>query len=144
MTNSVVIKFCEDDNQITAAYPIMAQLRPQLDEAEFFAQIRRLMQTGYRLVSANLADEVVGVMGYRFLEDLARGRTLYVDDLVVDENHRSQGIGEALMKVAELEAERRDCQTLRLCSNLAREPAHRFYEEFGMEKSSYAFVKKLI
>tara|TARA_B100000315_G_scaffold256320_1_gene301965 strand:- start:4639 stop:5073 length:435 start_codon:yes stop_codon:yes gene_type:complete len=144
MANSVIIKFCEDDDQITAAYPIMAQLRPHLDEAEFFAQIRRLMQSGYRMVSANIGDEVVGVMGYRFLEDLARGRTLYVDDLVVNESNRDQGIGESLMKVAEMEAERRDCETLRLCSGLQREPAHRFYEGIGMEKSSYAFVKKLI
>ena len=144
MTNSVVIKFCEEDDQILAAFPIMAQLRPHLEEAEFYEQIRRLMQSGYRLVSANIDDEVVGVMGYRFLEDLARGRTLYVDDLVVDEGHRSQGIGESLMKVAELEAERRNCETLRLCSNLSREPAHRFYEGIGMEKSSYTFVKKLI
>ena len=144
MTNSVVIKFCEEDEQITAAYPIMEQLRPHLDEAEFFDKVRKQMQSGYRLVAANITDEVVGVMGYRFVEDLAHGRTLYVDDLVVDENHRSQGIGEALMKVAELEAERRNCETLRLCSGLQREFAHRFYERFDMEKKAYSFVKKLI
>ncbi len=144
MTNAVVIKFCEDDDQIMAAFPIMAQLRPHLKYAEFFENIRKQMQSGFRLVAATVENEVVGVMGYRFVEDLAHGRTLYVDDLVVNEDNRSQGIGEALMKVAELEAERRDCETLRLCSGLQRESAHRFYERFDMEKKAYSFVKKLI
>ncbi len=144
MTSSAIVKFCEDDDQITAAYPIMEQLRPHLDEADFLEQIRRQMQSGYRQVAAHLGDEIVGVIGYRFAEDLAWGRTLYVDDLVVDENHRGQGVGEALMKGGEMEAERRDCQTLRLCSGLTREQAHRFYEGIDMDKTSYSFVKKLI
>jgi len=67
---------------------MMEQLRPHLDEADFFKQIRRRMQSGYRLVAAHLGDEIVGVIGYRFVEDLAWGHTLYVADLVVDENHR--------------------------------------------------------
>ena len=120
MTSSVIVKFCEDDDQITAAYPIMDQLRPHLDEADFLEQIRRQMQSGYRLVAAHLGDEIV------------------------DENHRGQGVGEALMKGGEMEAERRDCQTLRLCSGLTREQAHRFYEGIDMDKTSYSFVKILI
>ena len=70
MTSSVIVKFCEDDDQITAVYPIMEQLRSHLDEA-FFEQIRRQMQSGYRLAAAHLGDEIVSVIGYRFVEDLA-------------------------------------------------------------------------
>jgi GNAT superfamily N-acetyltransferase len=142
MTIFLDINHCEDDDQIEAAFPIMHQLRPHLEEAAFQEQIRRQMQAGYRLASAQIDGETVGVMGYRFNEDLAWGKTLYIDDLVVDESHRNRGVGEAFMKFAENECKRRNCKTLRLCSGLEKESAHRFYERIGMEKSSFAFVKK--
>lgn len=134
---------CEDDDQIRAGFPIMRQLRPHLEEDAFCQQVRRQMQAGYRLAAARLEGEIVGVMGYRFNEDLAWGKTLYIDDLVVDENQRSRGIGDAFIKFAEQESARRNCETLRLCSGLEKESAHQFYQRVGMKKSSFAFVKKL-
>ena len=70
------------------------------------------------------------------------GVTLYIDDLVVDADQRSRGIGEAFMSFAENEAGRRNCETLRLCSGLEKESAHRFYQRIGLDKRSFAFVKK--
>jgi GNAT superfamily N-acetyltransferase len=134
---------CEEDEQIREAFAVMRQLRPHLEEDVFIEQVRRQMQAGYRLAAARLAGATVGVMGYRFIEDLAWGLTLYVDDLVVDENQRSRGVGEGFMKFAENESSRRNCETIRLCSGLQREDAHRFYERVGFEKTSYSFINKL-
>ncbi len=142
MTVFLDIIHCDEDAQIRAAYSVMRQLRSHLDEEAFFEQVRRQMLAGYRLASADIDGETVGVMGYRFLEDLAWGLTLYVDDLVVDASQRNRGIGEAFMDFAENECSRRGCETMRLSSGLEKESAHRFYQRIGMAKRSFSFVKK--
>jgi len=65
--------------------------------------------------------------------------------LVVDEQHRSQGVGELLMEKAENWARESGCELVRLRSNVIRERAHQFYERLGYEhyKTQKAFRKNL-
>ena len=50
-------------------------------------------------------------------------------------------------RVAVAEAERllaeRGCKILEVTSNMKRDRAHHFYEEFGYERTSYRFMKRL-
>ena len=73
MTILLEITHCDEEEQIRAAFSIMRQLRPHLEEEAFIGQVRRQMLAGYRLASADIDGETVGVMGYRFHEDLAWG-----------------------------------------------------------------------
>lgn len=73
------------------AYPVVAELRPHLDEASFLAQARRQQAQGWRLAVLELEGEVRAVAGFRLLENLAWGRFLYVDDLVTRAADRSRG-----------------------------------------------------
>jgi ribosomal protein S18 acetylase RimI-like enzyme len=65
--------------------------------------------------------------------------------LVVDENHRGQGIGTALIAETEKWAKQRGFSTLRLRSRSTRTEAHRLYDQLGFEriKSQIVFSKKL-
>jgi ribosomal protein S18 acetylase RimI-like enzyme len=54
--------------------------------------------------------------------------------LVVDERHRGQKIGEALVEAAARWARERDYATLRVRSNTIRERAHAFYERQGFTR----------
>ena len=66
-----------------------------------------------------------------------------VDELVVDENYRGQGIGRKLMESITEIAMARNCKRLELESSFHREEAHVFYEELGFEKRAYLFSKEL-
>ena len=66
-----------------------------------------MMQTdGYLQAAVFDGDTVVAVAGYRFMEMLFAGKTLYVDDLNTDETRRSRGHGKMLMDWLKREAER--------------------------------------
>ena len=68
---------------------------------------------------------LVGVLGMRPVHTLARGPHLHVDDLVVDEQARSGGIGKALLAFAEEDAQARGLGAVFLD---ARREAIPFYE----------------
>ena len=114
-------------DQLRAAWPVVRQLRPHLDEERFVAQALRQMADGYR--ATGLYDEGVprAYAGWRVHEFLVYGRHVYVDDLVTDETARSRGYGKALLDWLKAEAKRLDCARLQLDSGTHRKDAHAFY-----------------
>jgi GNAT superfamily N-acetyltransferase len=68
-----------------------------------------------------------------------------IGGLVVDELHRSAGIGRLLLQRAEAWAHAKGCQTVRLRSNIIRKEAHEFYLKRGynLTKTQHAFAKTL-
>ncbi len=125
--------------EFAAAWPVMRQLRPHLDEAAYLAQVELQRREGYRMAAVWSRDRVVAVAGFRILTMLARGRHLYVDDLVTDEASRGGGAGAALFEWLLGEARRERCERLHLDSGVQRFGAHRFYFARGMHIAAYHF-----
>ena len=65
--------------------------------------------------------------------------------LVVDDQHRGQGVGKALLLRAEDWAKENQLSLIRVRSNVRREGAHRFYQREGyvLSKTSNMFTKTL-
>ena len=123
-------------------YPVMAQLRPHLDEAGFLARVKTQAKEGYRIAYAEKAGRITAVAGYRIQHMLYQqesGRMMYVDDLVTAEKARSLGHGRLLLSWLANEARRTGCDALELDSGVQRVGAHRFYLGQGMHISSYHF-----
>jgi ribosomal protein S18 acetylase RimI-like enzyme len=57
-----------------------------------------------------------------------------IGGLIVDERFRGQGIGQRLMRHAELWSREKGCRGLRLRSNVTRKNAHAFYGRIGYRK----------
>jgi GNAT superfamily N-acetyltransferase len=139
-TGSADIRFAADDAAIAACYDTMAQLRPHLSRQHFVARVRRQMSEGYRLAALHHDGEIVAVAGYRLVTMLYSGRQLYLDDLVTQPAHRSEGHGAALMAWLREHAHREGCAELHLDSGLQREAAHRFYQRRGLIVVGYHFT----
>ena len=77
-----------EPGEVADAWPVMRQLRPHLDETQFLSQVTAQRAEGYRLVGIWSRDRICAVAGFRVVTMLARGRHLYVDDLVTDEHAR--------------------------------------------------------
>lgn len=66
-----------------------------------------------------------------------------VDEMIVEESYRQQGIGKKLMdRITEI-AVGKNCRRLELESSFHREAAHAFYKELGFEQRAYLFSKEL-
>ena len=139
------VKLAESDADLRRCFPVMRQLRPHFEQEDaFVTQARRQMtHERWRLALVEDEGEVVAVAGFRLLECLATGKTLYVDDLVTREDRRSRGHGETLMHWLQERARTAGCQTFSLDSGTQRTGAHRFYFRMGMVIPSFHFTKTL-
>jgi GNAT superfamily N-acetyltransferase len=133
------IRVATDDALLRASYPVMAELRPHLALDEFLAQVRRQEREGYRIAVIDEDGRVVAAAGYRFGENLAWGRFLYVDDLVTTAELRSRGHGRRLLDWLAEEARKAGCRELHLDSGVQRFGAHRCYLGWGMDLTSHHF-----
>ncbi|GAB4214209.1 MAG: GNAT family N-acetyltransferase [Synechococcales cyanobacterium] len=139
----MIIRVAETDAEILACYPVMKELRPQWERDPFLSQVRQQERAGYRLAYGEESGDVVAVGGFRITENLAWGRFLYIDDLVVRPLVRSKGYGAALLAWLKDYALHSGCQQLHLDSGAQRLDAHRFYEREGMAKTGFHFALDL-
>jgi GNAT superfamily N-acetyltransferase len=139
-----VIREARSAVSIARCYPVMRELRPHLEVAQFVSQVeRQKREQGYRLVFLAQGGGVRAVAGYRVLECLAWGRFLYVDDLVTCSGDRGRGHGSALFDWLVAKARRQGCAQFHLDSGVQRFGAHRFYLHKGMDITTHHFAMVL-
>jgi ribosomal protein S18 acetylase RimI-like enzyme len=96
---------------------------------------------------AELNSEVVGFADLRLdrSPDPMHRDLLYchIVEIAVDENHRSQGIGAALMQAAEAWGRSRGAQLISLEYNAANPRAGEFYERQGYQIASITAIKRI-
>jgi GNAT superfamily N-acetyltransferase len=123
------VHLLDTDREIADAYPLMAQLRPHLKQAEFVAVIRRQAADGYRLHGGfDAAGRLVALAGLRVAHTLSRGPHLFVDDLVTDESQRGRGYGKAMIRWLRAYASGQGLPAVHVDS---RDTARGFYERVG-------------
>jgi GNAT superfamily N-acetyltransferase len=121
----------------------MHHLRPYLLADKFVIRVQAQQAQGYKLAWLEHEGKVVAVAGFRVIEMLSSGRTLYVDDLVTDPAHRSHGHGKAMLDWLQEYARQAGCETFSLDSGTQRQDAHAFYFRERMRITSFHFAKKL-
>jgi len=137
------VRIALSDEEIRRCFPVMKELRTELSEAGFVAQVRRIEMGGFRLAYVEDAGTVKAVAGFRVTENLFNGKFMYVDDLVTDAHARSQGYGQLLMDWLGEHARANGCRALTLDSGVQRFDAHRFYLRNRMAISSHHFFLDL-
>ena len=118
------------------------------DEAEFVRRVDEVQRSeGYRLVGAFEEEgrPAVAVAGFRVMQNLVVGRTLYVDDLSTLPESRGRGHAARLLEWCEDEARRLGCTALELDSAVGpeRKDAHRLYFNRRLRITAFHFEKSL-
>ena len=141
MNSSITVALTEQE--ISACYLVMAELRPHIQPEEFLPTVKRLKEiAGFQLVY--LTDgEIKAVAGFRISEWLAGGKYLEIEDLVAKSGERSKGYGGKLFDWLVEHAKENDCLQVRLVSRLSRHDAHRFYLRKGMNLEAHYFSMNL-
>ena len=97
----------------------------------------------YRLfVACDTGGRVLGSYALLVMHNLAHMGTpsAIAEDVVVNQGHRSQGIGQQMMAHALVQAREAGAYKLALSSNQKRTRAHSFYESLGFQRHGISFV----
>ncbi|RPH50464.1 MAG: GNAT family N-acetyltransferase [Desulfobacteraceae bacterium] len=95
----------------------------------------------YRLYVAVIKRRVVGTFAMLIMDNMAHkgARSAIIEDVVVDERLRGQGLGKKMILFAYGLCHEKGCYKMALTSNKNRKEAHRFYESLGFEQHGYSF-----
>lgn len=141
ITAEVVIQQLSTAEEIQSCYTVMRQLRPHMTEEQaFIEQVLRQMAGGYKMACCQEEGKVKAVVGFRFLEFLAWGKVLYIDDLITDSVTRRSGHGGKLLKWVIEQAKNEKCDQVHLDSGPQRHDAHRLYLNFGFKIIGHHFA----
>ncbi len=125
------------------SWRLIVQLTPDLTQAAYAALLAEMVKHNYYQVVAEVKDEAVAVSGYWIGHKLYSGKYLEVDNFVVDEAHRSSGVGGLLLEWVEAEARREECALMMLDAYVENFKAHRFYHRHGFHARGFHYLKRL-
>ncbi|PKF48991.1 N-acetyltransferase [Enterovibrio nigricans] len=136
------VTFLDQDADIPKVLDLLIQLRPQFTPQSLLAQIKKQRESGYQLVYVESEGRILGVAGFLEGEKLSWGKYIYIDDLVVDESSRNNGVGTLLLDWFKIRCKNQGFDQLHLDSGVQRFKAHRFYQREKFRISSHHFVTK--
>ena len=138
------IQIAHSFEQICKCFKIMRQLRPHfVEEQAFVEQVERQINEGYNLAYSQDEEGIKALIGFRFLEFLALGKVLYIDDLVTDGEARKSGHGSMLLKWVLEKAQNAGCHQVHLDSGPQRHEAHKLYLNHGFKIIAHHFSLEL-
>ena len=140
------IRACKLED-FSGIFTLLNQLWPdsELDANELHAVYSRALSSGIQhLIVGVLGNRIVGFCSLSVKNNFRKAGSIgNVDELVVDEHYRGQGIGKKLMDRIEEIAVSNHCKQIELESSFHRKEAHRFYENIGFKSRAYLFTKTL-
>jgi GNAT superfamily N-acetyltransferase len=123
---------------------LLDQLGYPAEPPAIVSRLERLTIVGDRVVVAEIGEEVVGFAHLQVTPAIEDDRpAAKIGALVVDDSHRGEGIGRALVEAVEAEARARGCGLVFLTTSARREDAHEFYRRVGLEETGKRFTKSL-
>ena len=126
---SIRVATCADASAVAA---LLAQLGYPCSAAQASQRIAALVPPDNVLLVATLDEEICGLIGLHLFPALHCDEKLgKITVLVVDAQHRGQGIGTALLHAASAYARSADALRIEVLSGNHRPEAHRFYQSAG-------------
>jgi GNAT superfamily N-acetyltransferase len=124
---------------------LLALLNPETPLAVIVSRLEAIIaeHPHYQLLGAFLDERLAGVCGAWIATKIWCGRYLEIDNLVIDPELRSFGIGSQLIGRLEELAREAGCQVMVLDSYTSNHPSHRLYHRLGFEIWGFHFVKPL-
>jgi len=96
------------------------------------ADYQQAYQDGlFQFLIAERDEKVVGIMIYYYTWSTWKGKMMYLEDFVVDAEHRSMGIGQQLMDRLLVVAKENDCKLIKWQVLEWNKSGINFYEKMG-------------
>ena len=140
----IQFKIVRQVEEMLSAFPLIVQLNPEIRMNYYAQSLNEMVLNGYFQVFVMDQDKnLIAVSGIWIGTKLYCGKYLEMDNVVVDQNYRSKGIGEELYNYIEQLAYDNGCKVIMLDAYKENTRAHAFYEKYGFSAKGFHFIKQL-
>jgi GNAT superfamily N-acetyltransferase len=128
---------------LPAAAVLLSHLNPDIPSGVLRERLESILadHPHYHIHGAFLEGELAAVASAWIATKIWCGRYLEVDNLVVHPDHRSAGLGTALIRRLEEIGREQGCNLAVLDSYTSNHASHRLYHRLGFEIWGFHFVK---
>lgn len=143
-TNKIEIRELSNREEMMLAYPLVRQMYEKMDVTTYVAYIDEMVQVNnFKMIGAFLDGKIIGASGYWVLLMLYCGRYIQASNLVVDQKHRSIGVGKILLDYIEKMGRKLECYKVVLDSYTENKKSHSLYYREGFYIRGFHFMKDL-
>ena len=134
-----------DYADLPAASRLLGNLNPETPLSLVCERLTAILgdHPHYQIAGAFIDGRLVGVCGAWIATKIWCGRYLEIDNLVVDPELRSGGVGTRLLRHFEQLAVQNDCKIVVLDSYTSNHASHRLYHRLGFEIWGFHFIKPI-
>ncbi len=109
-------------------YPLIRQLNPDMSVERFQNTLNYMYDANINFIGMfDETDALIGTAGYWIGARFYCGRMMHMDNFVVDDRIRGQGLGKKLFDWLQSEAKKHHCTRIIFDSYCHSSEAHRFY-----------------
>ena len=131
------------EKEMLSLFPLVKQLSTHLKKSDYKIMLKDMLAHGYRMASAFDGNKCVGLSGFWISTKIYSGKYVELDNVVIDKNYRSQGVGKLLCDWIIREAKRLGCKTAMLDAYVENSSGHKFYYREGYIIRGFHFLKKI-
>lgn len=142
-TPKIILREIISLKEMISYFPLVKLLTPSLTPPKYAALLKDMCANNYRMVAAFTGKKCIGLSGFWINTKIYSGKYVEIDNLVVDERHRSLRIGKMLCDWIVEEAKKQGCETVMLDAYAENANAHRFYFREGYIVRGFHFIKKV-
>ncbi len=141
--NKISVREIVSESEMLGQYYLLNQLNNKLSGPDYKRMLKDMLVHGYRMAGAYEDNKCIGLSGFWISTKLYCDKYVEMDNVVIDKDHRSKGVGKILCDWIQKEAKKLGCRTVILDAYAENRDAHRFYYREGFVITGFHFTKKL-
>ncbi len=143
MSNPIKITELKGKDQMLNQLHLVQQLTPGITQAAYSEMLDIMLSNGYRQIGAFEDNQCIGISGFWISAKIYSGKYVELDNVIIDEKHRSKKIGKLICDWILDEAKQMGCKTAMLDAYVENKKAHQFYFREGFIIRGFHFLKSI-
>jgi GNAT superfamily N-acetyltransferase len=139
----MLVRELVDKAEMLEQLSVLNELYPNLTLEEYSIELDEMLPHRYGQIAVFDENECIAISGFWIGNKLWVGKYLELDNIVVREKYRSQGVGKLMFDFLEKKAKEQQCNMLSLDSYTNNFSAHKFFYNEGFAPRGFHFIKLL-
>ena len=142
------IKEIQTREEIAETYAVLKQIYENLAEENYVEEVLNMMQRGYKMAGVFENPEIengrcIGVVGIRIIRKMQYGKTLEIEDFMIDRKKRGIGVGKMLIRWVDWQAMNFGCKNLIGNLQTKRQESQKIFSREKFILDGFLFKKSL-